>query len=521
MMLRSGGELRDTAVVLLVGALLLPFFYVGYQASDDVGYISGGLGWLERFPYVGHSHWTLRHTITLPVAASVALLGLSEVSVSLPNVVYFLLFLAVNTAAAARLLGLGAGLIAGLLLVTMPGFLVVATYLSPDVPELFYLSVAFWAFVFGCRRPESVLPWLVCGVAWALAFLNRQTALGFALFLGLLFLFGPIVPRRRYLLIAAAALPLLLAEWAYLYTATGDPLYRYRIDYNHDVIDRAAQVAKTRAREGIIDGEGNLAVNAYLDPFISLFVSQKYGITFWLAAFGGWGLWKRRNALGEAALPLALLAGFGLVFFVFVAFNPRLYLVPRYLVVVAWTAAMIAGYWLATLWRDERRRLAGTLAAAAIAVNALALMVENTNPRFGERELAAWIASHPGQTIHADPETKFRAGLFFRFRGASPDSVSTGPPPPGSVVFYSADGIRRCSASPRCRESVDRFRPEGSWREIARIAPPERMLITVGRALGLDRILPEDLARRLTRPVSPVVIYRVESQTSSPPHAPG
>jgi hypothetical protein len=521
MMPGAGRELGAAAVVLLAAALLLPFFYVGYQASDDVGYVSGGMGWLEQFPYVGHSHWTLRHTITLPVAASIALLGPSEVSVGLPNVVYFLLFLVVNTVAAARLLGVGTGVIAGLLLVTMPGFLVVATYLSPDVPELFYLSVAFWAFVFGCKRPESVLPWLVCGVAWALAFLNRQTALGFALFLGLLFLFRPIVPRHRYLLIAAAAAPLLLAEWAYLYAATGEPLYRYSIDYNHDLIDRAAQVAKTRARQGIIDGEGNLAVHPWLDPFISLFVSQKYGLAFWLAAFGGWGLWKRRHALGEAALPLGLLAAFGVVFFFFVAFNPRLYLVPRYLVVVAWAAAVIAAFWLATLWREDRRRLAGVLAAAAVAVNAAALMVENTNPRFGERELAAWTARHPGQTIHADPETKFRATLFFRFRGGSAEAVSTEPPPPGSVVFYSADGIRRCSTSPRCRESVDRFRPASSWREIARIAPPESALVRLARSLGLERALPEDLARRLTRPVSPVVIYRVESQTSSLRHAPG
>ncbi len=165
------------------------------------------------------------------------------------------------------MLGLGTALISGLLLVTMPGFLVVATYLNPDVPELFYLSVALWAFVLGCGQRGAVAPWLICGVAWALAFLTRETALGFALFLGLLFLFKPTAPRSRYLLIAAAALPLLLIEWAYLYTATGDPLYRYRIDYHHDVIDRASQVAQTRARDGVIDGQGNLAVSAYPGSF--------------------------------------------------------------------------------------------------------------------------------------------------------------------------------------------------------------------------------------------------------------
>jgi 4-amino-4-deoxy-L-arabinose transferase-like glycosyltransferase len=495
--------------ILLVAVVLLPFFHVGFQASDDAGYLGGGLGWLEQFPYVGRSHWQLRHTITLPVAASVALFGLNEFSVSLTNIVYFLLFLAVNTIAAARVLGLGAAVVSGLLLVTMPGVLVIATYLSPDVPELFYLSLAFWAFVIGCRRPESMAPWVVCGAAWALAFLNRETALAFALFLGLLFLFRPIVPRSRYLLIAAAALPLLVLEWGYLFAATGDPLYRYRIDFHHDLIDRAREVAETRARGGVIDGQGNLSLGVLLDPFVSLLVSQKYGIVFWLAAFAAWGLWKRRHQLGPPGLSLALVAAFGTGCFVFVAFNPRLYLVPRYLVVFAWTASLIAAYGLAALWR-ERPLLAAGLIAAALSVNVLGLMVENTNPRFAERELAAWVAEHPGQAIHADPETAFRSHYFFRFRAATPDAVSTAAPGPGATVFYTADGIRRCGASPRCKSVVDSFRPAPSWREVARIDPPESLLVRLNRSLGLARILPEDLARRLTRPVSPVIVYRVE-----------
>jgi hypothetical protein len=88
--------------------------------------------------------------------------------------------------------------------------------------------------------------------------------------------------------------------------------------------------------------------------------------------------------------------------------------------------------------------------------------------------------------------------------------VSTAAPGPGATVFYTADGIRRCGASPRCKSVVDSFRPTGSWREVARIDPPESLLVRLNRSLGLARILPEDLARRLTRPVSPVIVYRVE-----------
>jgi 4-amino-4-deoxy-L-arabinose transferase-like glycosyltransferase len=496
-------------LVLLTAAALLPAFFVGFQASDDASYLHGALGWLDRFPYIGDSHWTLRHTITLPTALSIMVIGLNDVATGFPNVVYFCLFLVLNTFAAARFLGRGTALTAGLLVVTLPGFLIVSTYLNPDIPELFYVSLALWMFVWGCRKSGSVTPWLLCGIVWSLAFLNRQTALSYALFLGFLFLFKPIVPRKRYLLIAVGALPLLIAEWVYLYSFTGDPLYRYRVDYNHDSIDRAARVDQARTAGGILDSEGNVAVNVYLDPFVNLFISQKYALTFWLAAFAGWSLWKRRRTLGLTAQPLALLGGLGLISFIFVAANPRLLLVPRYFIVVAWTGAMVASYWIAMLWAEGQRTRVLGLATLIFCVNAAALMVENTNPRFGERELAAWVAKHPGETIHADSETKFRAEYFFMFRGVKSDTVLISPPTTGATVFHSHEGIRRCSTSPRCRDLVHHYQPAPSWESVESIAPPERVLVRIGRFVGLDRILPEDLGRRLTRPVSPAVIYRI------------
>ena len=59
----------------VLGMALLAAFHVGFQASDDINYLVGALGWLNSFPYVGNSHWTLRHTITLPTAAFIQILG--------------------------------------------------------------------------------------------------------------------------------------------------------------------------------------------------------------------------------------------------------------------------------------------------------------------------------------------------------------------------------------------------------------------------------------------------------------
>ena len=73
---------------LALGVALLSVFHVGFQASDDINYLVGALGWLDSFPYVGNSHWTLRHTITLPTAAFIQLFGMNGLAASLSNMLY-------------------------------------------------------------------------------------------------------------------------------------------------------------------------------------------------------------------------------------------------------------------------------------------------------------------------------------------------------------------------------------------------------------------------------------------------
>src|SRR5262245_21355252 len=103
--------------------------FIGFQASDDASYLDGALGWTKHFPYVGSNHWTLRHTITLPAAASVSLLGLNEFAVAFPTIAYFICFLCVNGYFVTKFLGMRAALLITLLIATMPGFVVLATYL--------------------------------------------------------------------------------------------------------------------------------------------------------------------------------------------------------------------------------------------------------------------------------------------------------------------------------------------------------------------------------------------------------
>ena len=497
-----------TAVILgVLTLLLLACFHVGFQASDDASYLDGALGWIERFPYVGDTHWTLRHTITLPTALFVLLLGLNETAVSLSNILYFLAFLGVNAWFMREHLGAAAAGFATALLIVLPGFTVVATYLNSDIPELFFVSTAFWLFVTARKDPDRRAIWVLIGALLGAAFVTRQTALAAVGFVGAFFLFQPGVPRSRYVLSGAAFLTVVAADWLYLTAITGDPLYRLNVDFHHDRVDRLAEAARLATSGGLLDKEGNLSVNVFLDPLLALFVTQKYALLFWLLLPAAVYAWRHRRLMPLNVLVLA--AGLGIAYFLFVAVNPKLYLVPRYLIVVAWCASIIVGWWLASLWAGDRR-LAAAVVSLAVLAGFVALSVENTNPRFAERQLLSWVALHPNQPVYTDPETAVRARYYFRFADQPMDAVRTERPPPGSTVLYSADRVRQCEAMPRCRGRAADFRPTSRWTAIESFEAPPKLIGRLLRVADLEGIVPRDIATRLFVPGGRVTVYRVE-----------
>lgn len=497
-----------TLALIALTAWLLYYFHVGFQGSDDINYVTGALGWLNSFPYVGNSHWTLRHTVTLPTAALVKVFGLREWAVSLTGITYFVAFLAVNAYFVRRFFGTVCALMATALVLMAPGFTVVATYLNPDIPELFFFSASFWALLLALEKPAARRRWLLLGLLAGLGFINRQTAAAFVLFAGLLFLFAPRAPRKAYLLAGLCFFVTVALDWLYLTASTGDPAYRMQVDFNHDPVDRFAEAARLAASGGWIDKEGNISVNVFVDPLLNVFLTQKYALLFWLAVPAGWVAWRERwhnPAAAKAGLAIAL----GLVSFCFIAMNPKLYLVPRYFVPAAWVASVAGAWWLARLWTGGRRRTSVALLAASALVGALSYSIENVDPRATERLLVRWVQTHKGATIHTDIETAKRSVYYFRFAQADESAVSTDAPTAGSHFFYSEVRQRQCASMPRCRERVDEFRPRPDWQIEERLAGPRRPIATLTHTLGLDRWLPADVARRLLSPTAEVTIYRI------------
>jgi len=270
-----------TIAIAALAAILLATFWVGFIASDDLFYIKGAYGWLEQFPFVGKSHWELRHTMTLPLAALIKTFGLHEWVLGVPTVLAFFSFLAINAYFTTRFLNGAVATVATVLMLMAPGITVVATYLIPDVPEMLIVTTAFWLLVAAREEDRGNWAWVAIGALCGLGYLNRQTAAVLPVFAALLFLFKPGVPRSRYLVGGLAFVLVAGGEWLYLTLMTGDPLYRTRIDFTHDPITRTMELA--HAKGGLFDGDGNIAVNVFIDPVLNLVISQKYPLLFWLA----------------------------------------------------------------------------------------------------------------------------------------------------------------------------------------------------------------------------------------------
>lgn len=506
------------AMTLVYGSLALLLalmqwrFFVGFQASDDANYLRGAMGWLAHVPYVGDTHWTLRHTLTLPAALSVSTLGLSLFSISLTTLVYFFGFVAIQFWGLHRHLGFAVASLFGLFAITTTGMVVNSTYLAPDVSELFFVGATFWVLVRALdnvessSRPSSRL-WLAAGLLAGLAWSNRQTAAGALLACAVIAWTAGPAARRRIPWAVLGFMLIVGGEWAYLTWMTGDPLYRLNVDLHHDPVNRLAEVQRVAASGGWIDKEGNLSVHLLLDPVLALFVSQKYGLLFWTGLAAAWQAWRLQQ--GRERQLLMRLLGLGALSYVFVAVNPKLYLVPRYLLVPAWVAAVLTAWWVARLWTAQRRAVAALIAAAVVGVNLLCLSVENTQPRAIEQALVAWVKAHPNQPVHTDIETYERSDTFFDIAGVPRTTVSPAPAASGDRVFYSAVRVEQCAGQPRCKAQAAAFRPQAHWVALETLRGPSKPVGQLLQALHIAPLLPPDIARRVLAPSYEVTLFEV------------
>ncbi len=458
--------------LLLAMVLAVWIGWTGFMASDDSLYFMGADHWLRDPPFAGDNHWTTRFPLLWSFAGMLMLFGRGFAAFAATALLWYAVLIALIGLFAARIGDARTGWIAALIAATLPVIVANATTVGVDLLETSLLLGGAWLLGEGGERRAAMTRGLLAGTCFGAAIICRETSLLSLVAMGPLFLIGRPV-RREALVAAGIGLLLVLGgEALFQWAMTGDPLRRYAIAFNHDShIDRAA------------NHEGNFLIHPAIDPLLVLLINDDFGLRIWAAGLGGVAAWRRGWRIDRPG-PIIVLAAMALADFVLVAvLTEKLVLNPRYFMLPAILAIVVAALWLCTLAARWRWPLLGGM----LAVNLLMLSVGNAHPRWEMEALIEASRTHPGEVISGDPVMVRRAKLPMGFAGR--DNIRYAPAAPGGLL------VTQLSRA-----------PAGTM--ITRYPSPPTRLGALIQALGLQESVPRALHRRMFAPNETVVLLR-------------
>lgn len=486
---------------LIAFLALTAYAWVGYLGSDDVTYADGAYGWIESFPYVG-GHGTVRYTITVPMALSFIALGESEFSMTLPTLLYGLGLIALLVLMLHRTLGGMPACCVALLLITSPLLVTWATIASVDIIEAFFIFASLFLFHAASQQEGRWRLLLAAGALAGLGFLTRETTVFFLVFYGFAFLLGYGIKRLEHFVMAAGFFAVWLAEVAYFFVMTGDPLYRINISLNHDsTIDRNIDVA------------GNVIAHPIIDPLLVILANQEFAILFWVVVPAAlWLLLSRR--IDPAVRKMALFfSAVGLIWLLCVgAAQSLLPLNPRYFLISAICASVITALSVSEAFRLRSYWGAGIALLLVVSGNLAGIYVENRNHMFGERALLTAAESH-NESLYTDPLTHRRAELLLKWNPAG-ERVLKDVPPAGSLYLYNAPRASDL-ANWVPEDRIGLYQPKDDWELVENLSPGSKLAGLLLRAVGLERFLPYKLQNALSEGHPGVKLYRLPASPAA------
>jgi 4-amino-4-deoxy-L-arabinose transferase-like glycosyltransferase len=494
--------LRTAAPLLLalsaaIAAFSLHLTWVGFLHSDDQFYAGAASGWAQHVPYLGQHHWGIRHVIVLPMALLFRLFGASETTLLLPTLGYEVALLLLLAVMAWRLSGGLAAAVAVATAATVQALATGATMVSTDVPEAFFVVASLWTFHLGVHRPRAAMLAL-SGALGGLALITRETAVTLFLLYGVLFLFGYGGSRRAFLWLSLGAVCVVAADWLFLTSLSGDPLYRLHIALK-GVHGDGPQMDTGVSDGSGLDRFGTLSVSRWLRPFAATFLNQSFGLFMWFAVPAT--VWMLFHSRGQVRQALLLIAALALAWFVVIGYvlMPWLWVIPRYYGVVAILAVPLGCACAA--WVSQGRGLAVATGLALLIGTNLAVETAATSDLMaGEHALAAFAASTTAP-VRTDPSTADGARWLLERRGVA-DRVTVGPPAPGALYFFNSRPRRSLPPGWAVTE------PPSGWTEVAVFDVPRKWTAGLVHDLGLARVLPAGLVAKLDPPPHRIGVYR-------------
>lgn len=495
------GALLDVALIGGFALLVFHFAGIGNAGSDDNSYIHAARHWLEHFPYISSFVGNLRLPAILPIPLSMLLLGESETTVALPNLLYALGIVVITYGFLRALADRATSVLAAVLFAASPLVGEMSLTAGVDNCELFFLALSLFTFLYATSRRAGATWYLAAGAATGLAFLTRESSVALLVFYGVLFLAGFGGRRHVYWLMAAGFLAVFASEILFYLVATGDPLYRIKL------VAAAVQSPDPLGAVGIVDFRAVRIFNfsPLIDPLLLALTHPKFALVFWAAAAAL--VWSAIAAYGHAdARRLArLFLLFGAIGGLVTAFVlAHLALIPRYFLVPIWSATVVVALWIRYGVWPRHRLLATAVVAALLVADLVGAAVSNKSPLFAERVLAS-LAAHSAEPIHTDAETAYRGQLLFDWAGAG-DRVTPAAPAPGDLFLHNPKSAAATTPRTQAADWAP-YTPRPGWTVLERIAAPQRPLAAALRYCGIDTLLPRALVERMSTPA--VILYRV------------
>jgi len=475
---------------MLVASLFfasVALYWHGFGPGDPERYVRAALDWVEKGFNLGETHWSLRLPIVLPIAGAFSILGVNEFAATLPNILYAGGLVAVTHFFMRRYVGPLEGTIAAAFIATSAFFVARPIELDGYGAEAFYVAAACWLYVASMAEKRRCVLLFAAGFASGFAWLVREQTLYLMLAFGTLTLVSRKDVARALFALGCGFGLVIAAELVFYAIASGDPLYRYKIDVNHRTIGRVIT----------IEGDDASLVNRLVRPIKDLFTYPTTTPFLALAAIAmaglGWRTAREPEGRRRAFTTFFVTAAIAVPVCAY-AFNLAL---PRYYSILTYAIFLVLA--LATAEIARRKGALPALGFAAL-VTFLNLAAADFS-RYGEyaeaRHLAK-IAAQSAETIETDPLTASRARYQLVLRGFSLREASSRiamaeRPTVGALYFKS--------------HVVARRRPHWCAIEVADVRPFNWTHYLI-RKSGLSRIAGAKIRSVVADP-APVALVRV------------
>lgn len=395
---------RASAVLALAFIIAAAYYWSGLGPGDAERYLRAALLWQDG-PWLGDTHWALRHLFVLPMAASFAAFGASETAAILPNFLYAALTVAVTWTFGRRFLGTRDGFIASMLVATSAFF--VARPLELDVygAEAFFAALAMWLFIAANESRSRGITLLAAGIAAGLAWTVREQSAYLIVVFALLIALERREVLRSLVLVGGGFSVVIALELAIYALAAGDPFYRYGIDLGHREIGVNAALSPEDA--GLTGRIRRAAISLATTPATTPLLA--------LAAVGAMFFRASRTTFSpqaESALKAFMAAAIVSAVLTPLAFNITS---TRYYPLLTYAAILIIAAALGALW-TKRRRLAIVGGIAIVVMNAGAADFVRDN-QYAEARFLATQAMLLSEPVYADSLTVNRARYQLMLRG--------------------------------------------------------------------------------------------------------